>query len=914
MAAWGIIISAGLSLASLFRKEFESVFTDIANSLTNDEIKREFIAFGKGRKKKKAFEDAFQAAIKNISLEYADQPDFADALRLFLQSPDEDAKEFKRQALRMFFFSYDIDFEILQFFFKKHIRFDTLFKKVTFTQEQLWDVFQAFMHHFRNAALDEPELRPILKDVEVLKKLTSIDQILQDSQDGIKPLYVMMQKPLNKREYQNHLKSYLEYVKELTDSIPLVGYSHARTDVDDPPIDKLFVPLSAVTSNDKETIDKFLHPEGEERLGKEELQLLRQGQGGKTNPTQIKLNEAIKDNIRLVILGDPGSGKTTILRYAAYLCANKKGKKIFGFQKERVPIFVEFRTFNKIWQKKPGYCLTDYLYDRVRELERNIPLNFFEMLLQSGEAILLFDGLDEVMEEAQRYDVKMLVEQIVAQYKNTPCIVTSRITGYNTARFSQTEFCHVTLLPFSDENIKQFIENWYLIVEKVTEKVSETKTDELFDRIGRTTGTRRLAVNPLMLTIICTIHRTETLPSQRHKLYDKVVESLLYKWQLMKGLDDSAVGEQEKRRRLEYIAFWMHTDEEVREARGEVTGKQLQAKLRKYLADKGEKQPDDVAKEFISHIKERAGLLIARGIDRYAFIHLTFQEYFVAQKIGYNFENEMDFSILENLIKEHLHDPTWQEVILLVIASLRPKQATKVVELVINANSPYNDLLQHDWLFAFRVLGDDVELESTTSERVISQLGDLLKNTEWSPMRDRIFQLVSFLNGTKYSIAFSSHLLDLARMADSDLVRRNTARALGQLGDKSQAIIDGLLVLACMDVSELVRRDAAEALGQLGEKSKASELLLALARTAENELGRSDAAKTLGEMRDKSHVTIDGLLELARTTESQYVLRNAAGALGQLGEKLKTSKLLLALARTDVSYDVREAATEALVN
>ena len=138
-----------------------------------------------------------------------------------------------------------------------------------------------------------------------------------------------------------------------------------------------------------------------------------------------------------------------------------------------------------------------------------------------------------------------------------------------------------------------------------------------------------------MLTIIALIHRVEAeLPNQRIKLYDKCTESLLDKWETVKRRGARLMSEEDKRRRLEWIAYWMQNM--AGEAGRERTVRRgpLQRKLAEFLVERGKvadvEEATTEAKLFLDHIRRRAGVLIERGRDLHSFAHPTFQEYFAA--------------------------------------------------------------------------------------------------------------------------------------------------------------------------------------------------------------------------------------------------------------------------------------------
>ena len=120
-------------------------------------------------------------------------------------------------------------------------------------------------------------------------------------------------------------------------------------------------------------------------------------------------------------------------------------------------------------------------------------------------------------------------------------------------------------------------------------------------------------------------------------------------------------------------------------------------------------QAKEEAKRFVDFIQQRTGLLNEQGQDLYAFVHKTFQEYLCAQEIGYQADDDGDFEIVLNPIREHLHDPHWREVLLLLIAQQKPKKAAKAMRAILAANSEHEEWLHRDLFFAGSCLAENIQ-------------------------------------------------------------------------------------------------------------------------------------------------------------------------------------------------------------
>ena len=103
----------------------------------------------------------------------------------------------------------------------------------------------------------------------------------------------------------------------------------------------------------------------------------------------------------------------------------------------------------------------------------------------------------------------------------------------------------LAVFPFSPEQVVRFISNWYLANEIVSHnrddpgvrKAADKGAGDLMRRIRDSEVLTELAVNPLLLTMIATVHRYRSeLPGRRVELYREICEVFLGKRQDVRGV------------------------------------------------------------------------------------------------------------------------------------------------------------------------------------------------------------------------------------------------------------------------------------------------------------------------------------------------------------------------------------------
>ena len=395
-----------------------------------------------------------------------------------------------------------------------------------------------------------------------------------------------------------------------------------------------------------------------------------------------------------VLLGDPGTGKTTVLRFLALLFAGPADLQDFSPPAGMVPIFVSLREFvrRRGERIKDGtFDFLDFAVEQARAQEQpDMHRVYFESALMLGRAILLLDGLDEVGSEAARLELRSLLDGFLGRWPLACCIVTSRVFGYEQARLPSERFVELRVEPLSESESQQFVERWYALRCPTDTAQQAELTKSLRQAIGRTPSVRRLASNPLLLTLMAMIHQSEgKLPQYRGELYEYCIKMLLETWPAARRGQASpstalTVVERYKldlypqQSILSRLALHMqeHDGERDQTGRGLIHRAEAVRVLgAAYLGQvkheqPGLRQPEADARmaDFIDYLEEHTGLLIDRGDHLLAFVHLSFQEYLAA------WSYHATGAPPESLPAERLLDPAWQEVVLLRLYLLRRKE------------------------------------------------------------------------------------------------------------------------------------------------------------------------------------------------------------------------------------------------
>lgn len=664
---------------------------------------------------------------------------------------------------------------------------------------------------------------------------------------------VLMQKILDS-DLNTAKEIYLQYLVDTNTYIDPRGIMQTRRSIT-LKLDEIYVALNAeheTRSLDIERLKNKARTEVDETV-EEAPDFSYKESAKRTEPSAeiVDLAQAIDKHPRVVILGDPGAGKTTLIRFLvlrfAYAIKNQDERVVDNENNDYgvplLPVHIRIANYADAFARNRSLTLRDYLLENCDGggADKTALKKVLALTLDAGKAIILLDGLDEIVDAGDRAEIGRRIEQLVVSCKlGTRFVITSRIAGYRSAPLVG-DFTHYTLRELGIPQIEKFLHKWCPAAERAQtpealqveiDKRAQDEISGILKALNDNPGVRRLAANPLMLTILALIHRAGSrLPSRRVELYELAVKTLLEDWEWFRGIPkEHTISETEAIRLLGPLAFWLHENK----PKGIASEYETKIKLAEELAAWRNLPPESEqiqisVDDFLRRVREHTGIFVERSSRQYGFMHLTFQEYFSARELVRRRNTAI------KRIYERRNDPRWEEPIKLAIGFISndyPEDAADYICTAVLAEgaeakenefepSSYENVLYRNLLFAVSCMGDCIGLHEGFKQDLITRLLsvylDIDGSGKFKPLCKMIEKVLSDLRGFETpEIIFQTLLINMKSNVEE--IRQRAVKVLGLLAVHDKKLVQSI-ISALADASASVQAQAAVSLGWLQLKS-----------------------------------------------------------------------------------------------
>ncbi|MFJ8846183.1 NACHT domain-containing protein [Streptomyces cyaneofuscatus] len=395
-----------------------------------------------------------------------------------------------------------------------------------------------------------------------------------------------------------------------------------------------------------------------------------------------RIDTLLTDRPRVLLRGEAGAGKTTLLWWLAAHASARTLDDDLAPLNGLVPFVVPLRTLRARGVGFPGPAELSGAAGLVVDAA---PEGWAGRVLESGRALLLVDGLDEVPPE-DREQAHTWLSQLLTRYPETRCVATVRPLAVEPDWLRSEGFAELRLLPMRNEDIQAFVDSWHRAA-RLSEEDDADRLDGLKQDLSRqfdqNPTLRDLARTPLLCAVICALHRRRDgfLPETRWSLYRSALEMLLGQRDRRRrigapeGID---LGVEEYTQLLQRIAVWL-----VREGQSEFTRGQALRQIGRAMAGMERVSAQGPPERILTHLLNRSGLLREHTDDTYQFIHRTFQDYLAAKEF-------VEDDHLNELLR-HAEEETLQDVILLAAGHCGRRELGLLVEGLLDKGLSYEE-------------------------------------------------------------------------------------------------------------------------------------------------------------------------------------------------------------------------------
>ncbi|MDZ7359611.1 MAG: DUF1566 domain-containing protein [candidate division KSB1 bacterium] len=423
---------------------------------------------------------------------------------------------------------------------------------------------------------------------------------------------------------------------------------------------------------------------------------------------------------RLMIRGLAGSGKTTLVKWVAVQCAAQKLKNGLADLNHRIPFVIFLRQCVNSGLPAPE----NFVRHLVPLIADKMPGGWVHQILESGRAVVMIDGVDEVP-QLERHTVYQWIKELGDTYEKAKFLVTTRPTAVNEGWLAREGFAEFELEPMDLTNIYKFLEHWHLAVrEELQSDQEKSEIDglesSLREFIKQNRPIRNLATNPLLCATICALHRDrkKQIPAERLRLYDACCEMLLERrgkeQQLSVDLQYApTLSYSQKLVLLQDLAYYM-----IRNEASVVSFEEAEGRFAKKIMNFGKDEAKFTAAEIREFLVERSGLLRVPIETKIDFVHRTFQEFLGAKAA-------VDENDLGLLIKNATNDQ-WREVIILAVGHA-PRQIRKELISKLLERGDREQAHRHQLHFlAVACLETAIDVDAALREQVNQRVAKLI--------------------------------------------------------------------------------------------------------------------------------------------------------------------------------------------
>ncbi|MFG2485143.1 NACHT domain-containing protein [Streptomyces virginiae] len=379
-------------------------------------------------------------------------------------------------------------------------------------------------------------------------------------------------------------------------------------------------------------------------------------------------DQALADSPRVLLRGEAGSGKSTLVQWLAVTAARQDLSPQMDHLYDRIPFVLPLRTLTRHGERLPAPA--DFLASCGCPLGAEQPRGWAHRVLTAGRGLVLVDGIDEIP-DGERERARRWLQELMDTYGgDNRWLVTSRPSAVGADWLAEEDFTELTLSAMGPAEVATFIKRWHNAARDGGDADADLQTYEtqLLAAVRTKSDLGRLATNPLMCGLICALHRDRRgyLPHGRKDLYEAALSMLLSRRDRERDMKVPDLREEPQLDLLQRLAYWL-----IKNGRTEMDRSRAEGILARALPSVPEAAALGDASAVFEHFLQRSGLLQEPAPGTVVFVHRTFQDFLGARAAV----EEGDFGLLTG----HADDDQWEDVIRMAVALARPGERVAIL-------------------------------------------------------------------------------------------------------------------------------------------------------------------------------------------------------------------------------------------
>ncbi|MGA4851426.1 NACHT domain-containing protein [Streptomyces sp. G5(2025)] len=438
--------------------------------------------------------------------------------------------------------------------------------------------------------------------------------------------------------------------------------------------------------------------------------------GGVAQPA-VRVEQALAGGHRLMLRGAAGSGKSTLVQWLALNAARQSFGPELADWNLCVPFVLRLRSF----RLPEGLPLPEEFL-AAAGVPLRAPEGWVQGLLDSGRALVLVDGVDEVPVKL-RSRTESWLRSLIAAFPRARYVVTTRPSAVPEGWPAGQGFTAFTLLPMERDEVRAFITHWHDTARRECAAPGEREVlhryeESLVEAVTTRRDLGRLATNPLMCALLCALHRDRRmhLPRARKELYDAALDLLLIRRDTERevtSVEGVSLSRDEQTALLQRLAYWM-----IRNGQAEADRQDAVAMLDEWLAAMPQVRAQGDAEQVFTHLLIRSGLLREPVPGSVGFVHRTFQDYLGAKAAV----EARDFGVLVR----NAHDDQWDDVVRMAVGHARVEERTRLLRQLLRRAEKVRRHRERLVLLAAASLEHAPELDPEVRREVEERAGELM--------------------------------------------------------------------------------------------------------------------------------------------------------------------------------------------